>query len=357
MKSIEILLRKFLLKLFLFVKGKEKVFPLPQFNSDSKILFIRLNRIGDALVTTPLFNQLKTKLGCKLFVLADRKNHFIFEHCPDVDETIVHKKGFGGLKKLNEFIKENNINVVVDLHDDVSTTVSLLIASANAKFKFGLEKNNQKIYTHTVKRPDAAKHHIVERVLEIIKLFGLNPEYSKAKTSYEFEQSSKNTAEIFFNKYNTDFIVGVNITAGSYARYWGIEKFKKLIQLFEERNINYVLFTTYEKFSDAKLIVDEKNIYPPSKDFDIFAAGIAKVNLLCTPDTSVVHIASMLKIPVFGLYVKYKTDDMIWSPYNSDFEGVVTTEPTLQNISFDEVKNKFIPFLENLINAKRNTKL
>ena len=49
-----------------------------------------------------------------------------------------------------------------------------------------------------------------------------------------------------------------------------------------------------------------------------------KLDFLITPDTSVVHIASIKKIPIFGLYVKYNTDDMIWSAYNCDFEAVVT---------------------------------
>jgi len=90
---------------------------------------------------------------------------------------------------------------------------------------------------------------------------------------------------------------------------------------------------------------------PPSKEFDTFAAGISKLNFLFTPDTSVVHIASIYKIPVFGLYVKYNTQDMIWSPYNTEFDCIVTEEPTLKNISFEEVINKFIPFLERNINV------
>jgi hypothetical protein len=56
-----------------------------------------------------------------------------------------------------------------------------------------------------------------------------------------------------------------------------------------------------------------------------------------------------MKIPLFGIYVKYKTDDMIWTPYNTDFEYVVTEEPTLKNISFESVKKKLIPFWRNIL--------
>ena len=42
---------------------------------------------------------------------------------------------------------------------------------------------------------------------------------------------------------------------------------------------------------------------------------------------------------------------MIWSPYNTPFDCVITKEPTLKNINFDKVKQKFIPFLERYLNA------
>ena len=77
---------------------------------------------------------------------------------------------------------------------------------------------------------------------------------------------------------------------------------------------------------------------------------IKYVDLLITPDTSIVHVASAFKIPVFGLYVKYQTNDHIWSPFNSPFECVITEEATLQNVSLDSVKSKLIPFFENYYN-------
>jgi len=55
---------------------------------------------------------------------------------------------------------------------------------------------------------------------------------------------------------------------------------------------------------------------------------------------------------VFGLYVKYNTTDMVWSPYQTDFEYVETTEPTLKNISFTEVEKKLNPFGENIFMPK-----
>lgn len=351
MKTLEILLKKVLLNLLLIFSKRRTNLSKPIITSDSNVLFIRLNRIGDALVTTPLLTQIKQQIGCKIFVLADTKNHFIFEHCPTVDETYIYQKGFNGLKGINSLIKEKNIDTIVDLHDDVSFSVSYILKSIKVKQVFGLNKKTEKLYTHTIKRLDSTRYHIIERTLELSKLFGFYPDHKKANISYNFDNDSLKFADEYLKDLKGDFLLGINITAGSEARFWGKNNFISLIKLLGNFKLKCILFTTKEYYKLAQEIASVKNIFPPSEDFDIFASGISKLNMLFTPDTSIVHIASMIKIPVFGLYVKYKTKDMIWSPYNTEFESVITEEPTVRNVTFDEVKNKFIPFLEKHLNA------
>lgn len=121
--------------------------------------------------------------------------------------------------------------------------------------------------------------------------------------------------------------------------------------------MNILIFTDTKDYDKAQLLFEKKFIYPATKNFDKFAAGILELDMLFSPDTSAIHIASIKKIPVFGLYVKYKTNDMIWSPYNTDFECVISEETNLNNVTFEEVKKKFIPFLEKYLNGERNSKL
>jgi ADP-heptose:LPS heptosyltransferase len=354
-KKVEILFRQVILKLLLILSKRRTIQNKPVITPLSKVLFIRLNRIGDALVTTPLLRQIKKQIGCSISVLADKNNHFVFEHCESVDSIIIYEKRLKGIQKLNSYIKKNKIDTLVDLHDDVSTSVSFILSKAPVKQIFGLKKENEKLYTHTVERLNSSAHHIIERTLELSKLFGFNPDYQNAEVDYQINQKSIDFAESFMNQFTGKFKLGINITAGSPARFWGVNNYKALIKLISNYELNYIVFTNEEYFDKAKQITEEKNIYPPGKDFDIFAAGISKLDILFTPDTSIIHICSEFRIPVFGLYVKYKTDDMIWSPYNSEFKAVITKEATLENVTFNEVKNKFIPFLEKHLNAKRNS--
>jgi len=76
---------------------------------------------------------------------------------------------------------------------------------------------------------------------------------------------------------------------------------------------------------------------------------MSKIDMLFSPDTATVHLAAIYKVPVFGIYVKYNTEDMIWYPYGCDFDCVITKEPTVQNLSFNDVIAKFKPFLEKYL--------
>ncbi len=357
MKNLEIFLKNILLKLLVAFNPVKKDIPLPLFDSDSKLLFIRLNRLGDALVTTPLLYEIKKQLKCKVYVLADRKNHFIFKNNPSVDEVFIFEKGLTGYKNFNNIIKQKSIDAVIDIHDDVSTTVSFLMAMARVSYKFGLKKSNNSLFTHTVERIDPRNNHIILRLLKLSELFNLEVDLNSALVRYypSLEITNKALAELKRMNPENKFSVGINITAGSKARFWGVDNFKLLINFLSRYDVKPILFCTQDDLPLAREIGDENLIYPLTKGFDIFAAAILNIDFLFTPDTSIVQIASINKVPLFGIYVKYKTDDMLWTPFNTDFECIVTEEPTLNKVSFDEVKNKLLPFLEKHLNAKQHS--
>jgi len=357
MKQLEIMFKNLFLNFLLLINPNKKSNANPVFNQNNKILFIRLNRIGDALVTTPLIHLVKEKLGCKVYILADIKNHFIFQNNPSIDEVLVFKKGLKGFFAINKFIKGKNIDTIIDLHDDVSTSVSFLIALSKVRYKFGLKRSNHSLFTNTIERSDAKINHVIVRLLKLAELFNIPVEMDSVSVRYYPSEEINNKALEQLQRMNPEnkFLVGINISAGSKARFWGINKFKLLLNELSVYDVKPILFCTAEDLPLALQIGNENIIYPFTKGFDIFAAAVMKLDFLITPDTSIVQIASINKIPLFGIYVKYKTDDMLWTPFNTDFECVITEEPTLVNVTFEEVKNKFIPFLEKRLNAKRNS--
>lgn len=348
MKKLEFLFRQLLLRLLLlFSSGKKNSMPI-ELNKNSKVLFIRLNRIGDALVVTPLLSLIKEKTGCRIYMLADRKNHFVFRNNPDVDNIIVFDKSLNGIINHLKFIRSEKFDAIVDLHDDVSTTVTYLIALARTENKLGLKKGNEIVYTRTIEKPDPSTNHVVDRNLQIAQLFNLPAHSDNLNIRYfpkkEAMEKVRNTLQ---KKHNGKFLLGINISAGSESRFWGVDNFRHLLDLLKCYNVYPLLICSTRDLNKALAITNnnrEMIFYTPS--FDEFASAVSCLDFLFTPDTSIIHLASAFGVPVFGLYVKYNTDDMIWSPYKSDFDCVITTSETLDDISFDEVIIKFKPFLE-----------
>lgn len=359
-KRIEYILKNLFINILKLISRKSTVRKdNPLIVSDSKVLFIRLNRIGDALITTPLIDLFKRKRGCRIYVLADKKNYFVFSNNPNIDKVIVYHKNIKSLFSVFRFIKKGKIDAIVDLHDDVSTTVSLLVTLANCKYKLGLHKSNREIYTHTIPRIDASSNHVIERILELSKLLGFSYSKDEIKIGYYPKTENVQFAKEYIHKTFPEkkFLIGINISAGSDARFWGINNFRLMLKEIKKYNVNILLFSAPKDLDKAESITDRQYIYPVSKEFDKFAAGILELDFLFSPDTSAIHIASIKKIPVFGLYVKYKTNDLIWSPYNTDFECVITEDSNLENVSFEEVIKNFKPFFEKYFNGKRNSQL
>jgi len=353
LKEIEILFRKMIFRMLIAVSKRKRNTNVPDFSNINNVAFIRLNRIGDALVTTPIFSVLKKKYNFSVTVVADKKNAFVFRNNPHIDNIIVFKKGFKGLK---EVLKElNKMDIVVDLHDDVSTTVSYLVAFSKVPYKFALEKENYKLFSSTIAKKDAAESHVIDRVSSILRLFSIT-EHKKLNVEFYPSKTAKENINNIVKKLNPAerFFIGFNISAGSDARFWGVERFRTLISLVKEKypDIFTLVLSAPDDIDKARDISEGLTEHYCSQSFEEFAVMISQLDFLFTPDTSTVHLASSAKIPMFGLYVKYNTSNQIWYPYCSKYEAVITEEPNFENLDIDQVAPKFLKFLEKIYNEK-----
>jgi ADP-heptose:LPS heptosyltransferase len=354
MKKLEILLKRIILYLFLkYHRKKNSVNSIEDF-TNKKVLFIRLNRIGDALVTTPLLFLLKSKLNLIIHVLADKKNYFVFSGQSFIDKTYVFNKGLTGYKKYKKILNIEKYDCVVDLHDDTSATVSFLLSMVSDSLVFGLRKNYLNLYSKTIERLDSSKFHVVERITEIAKLFNLSYNKEELNIKYEYTKDDiENVNEFLGQAYSeTKPLIGINIIAGNRSRFWGINRFSALIDFLQKYNVNILIITTPKEIKTAYDISGSKIPIYYSNKFTRISALVSKLDFLFTPDTSIVHLASIYNIPVFGIYVKYNTNDIIWYAYKSMHDEFITEEPNFDNLSYELIEPKFKHFFEKIINGK-----
>jgi len=344
LKEIEIFAKNRVLDIFLRWHKAPKKHDLPKLDQNSTVVFLRLNQIGDALVATPVIKAIKEKYGCKTVIIADSKNHFVFKRNPYIDQIIVYKKKWAGFWQTIQQINVLKPNLVIDLHDRLSTTVSLLIGQIKSPYKFGITDKNAQIFTHKVANLDTSKYHVTERLFHVLSILDIFPK--DINSIYEPAESSMANVKKFLGKKKEQKLIGINISAGSENRLWNVQNFRKLVALLEERKLGFVVLTPPHHLYLAEQITEKEHIFC-SPVFDEFVAMISQLDVLFTPDTSAVHLASVFKIPVFGLFLTEHPNHINWFPYRSVYDWIIS-EPPIDKISFEQAWQKFEPFMKKI---------
>ena len=116
LKPVEIGFRRFLLRMLgVFVKRGR---PLPDSIdfSSRKYLFVRQDRIGDVLVSTPLIHALKDKYpNATVDFLLSSNNHFVLENEPLVRKRWIYRKTIASALEILKAIRKEKYDFVIGL--------------------------------------------------------------------------------------------------------------------------------------------------------------------------------------------------------------------------------------------------
>jgi ADP-heptose:LPS heptosyltransferase len=345
LKPVEIGFRRFLVRLLgLLVKRSRPLPPGLDF-STRKYLFVRQDRIGDVLVSTPLIHALKARYpdACVDFLLSSN-NHFVLENEPLVRKRWIYRKTLLSAIDILKNVRNEHYDFVIDLMDNPSATSTVLCALAGGTWNVGLSKENAYTYDITVPLLPRRNTHIVDRLAMLLTVFGIDIQDLDLKVHYAPLSENCASAEKFLkeNRVLGKQLIGVNVSPGEGTRFWGVNNYQALISWLakeypESRTLilcqpsdRTVARTIAAPFSDVLLS-------PETRTFDQFAALVQSLWMLVTPDTSAVHLAAAFSVPSVVMYVQSNKALRIWEPYGSMSETLVTDIDDLRRISQREV--------------------
>lgn len=344
-KPLEIAFRRFLLRILRFFIKRGNHLPLDIDFNRSKILFVRQDRIGDVLISTPLLYAFKKHYPNAIVdFLLSSNNHFVLEHEPLVRKRWMYEKNFSSAWNIVKGVRKEQYDFVIDLMDNPSTTSTVICALAGGKWNVGLSKHNEYAYDVTVPLLSRRDTHIIDRLAKLLTVFRIDIEKEELRLHYVVSHTSEQFAERFFEEHglSNKTVVGLNISPAEGVRFWGRENFQELIRrlLAEVSDSPILLLYQPSDVLQAQEIAKPFQsilISPETHSFDQFAAIVQKVGLLVTPDTSAVHLAAAFQIPSVVLYVQSNKDLRIWEPYGSESETLVTDVDDLTTIPSDKV--------------------
>ncbi|MEW5922561.1 MAG: glycosyltransferase family 9 protein [Candidatus Zixiibacteriota bacterium] len=359
-KHIEHLFKKALNLPFYIFLGKGDNSRIPINPDDVKaVLFLRPDKLGDMIATIPAMHAVKKHFPhIRVEVLASPRNYGMIINDPEIDKVHLYTKNV--LKDLRTIaqLRKKDFDIVYDpiCHD--STTGLILTkwigkkAVHVASRKLGLRHYYDYCRPY---EPDGYDHNIDNGLL-IFESFGIDPETVDPFLPVYIPDESWSRANNFYSGLPADnhYLVGVNISAGSPTRTLPMDHYAKIINDINSKheNFRFIIFCVMDNRRDAQELIGkcdaDARLIPENLSLLDVSAIMNRLDILVSPDTSMVHIAGTMRIPVVGLYSGHLRNFRFWRPYRQEFGAIVAGN--IQNL-FDIRPENVVEEFERLYNS------
>ncbi len=326
----------------------------------SKVLFLRPEKIGDMVISLPVFDGLhKSYPDIRISILGSPKNLPLIKDDPRFDKIFLYRKSIWKDPGTMLRIRRENFDCVVDMIcDDSVTALFMSQFLAPGKPRIGVGKNKfRQYYDYNYDHRMNNTGHIIDNTLKLLNAFDIDSsEVSEFAPPFLSDKSRKQASEFFSNLKSsemTELRVGINISAGSPTRVWQQGKFVELVNsiLKSRPKAQIVIFSMPDERGRAAEIIancDSKVfLIPGGLSLEDVSAIIAKLDVLITPDTSLVHIARAFKVQVVGLYTRFMKNFLLWKPFGQESGTVVSdNDDNIHDITHEQVYVEFMKVAE-----------
>ncbi len=296
-----------------------------------RILLIRLERIGDVLISVPVLRALRARypLG-RIDLLVSRTNYAVHDAvAPFVTQVWCYQKSLRSALDLIRAIRRTRYDVVVDLVDHASANAQLVIRWSGAPAAVGLLHGRSGIYTHAAPVLDRRTAHPVERLAQLLLPFGIDPAIESLDLAYPLEQADIARAQETLGPKTRPLRLGVNLSGRLVERYWGRGNYIGLVRhvMNGDRRFAVSVCGAPRDVAEVEAVAQATGAtaVPPRSALREFAAILHEFDLLLTPDTAAVHLAAAFKLPTIALY-QPEPGLALWLPYKSPHRAVFAAD-------------------------------
>ncbi len=328
-----------------------------------KVLFLRPEKIGDMVISLPVFDGLKNRYPrIALSVLASPRNVALIANDSRFDRIFLYRKNiWSDLKEMRRIRKEKFDCVVDMICNDSVTALFLSQLAAPGKPRIGVGKARfRDYYDFNYDHRCGNTGHIIENTLRLLEAFGIDSASTSGYAPPFLEKAACDAAERFLVGISDGMVggrrVGYNLSAGAPTRVWAETRSEQLLRRLLEHDDRCVviLFVMPADRVRARRLCQrfERRVHVVPDGLTLMQASalISKLDVLISPDTSLVHIARALRVPVVGLYSRYLKNFLLWRPYGQDIGAVVSSnDDNIFDISVDDVFETYIKVAETMI--------
>jgi len=316
-----------------------------------QVLFFRYDRIGDMVITTPVFRELKQAYpDIEITVLASKVNQEVLANNPYVDKIYInHKNNFLSDLPIVFKLRRQMFDVCVEFdHSVVPHAIWRLIIIKPKKVisvvkdgRYGVKGNELELYDYYTEKKQGV--HFKD-----IWLATLTPFAIKAiPASYDLfcTNEQKSRAKCFLKKYNDKLLVAINLEGAVKGKRIKFDEFYAISRALHDfkKDIQVVVISTPKKHQDTKEKLSQmalRNVvmgYQTKCILDV-AALIECVDVVITPDTSIVHIASAFNKPIVSIHENNQDSFQLFKPSSKTTRTVFSpNKNTLDGYNVEKV--------------------
>jgi len=293
---------------------KEEPIEQVKYHTGKRFLVVRTDRIGDVLLTTPVFKALRINYPDSFIsVMVTPVARDIVEGNPYIDEVIVYDKqvkdkGFWGFLRMVLLLRKKRFNTALVLHTKKRTNLLCFLAGIkervgyyNNKFGFLL---NKKIRDQ---RPQGKKHE-AQYCLDILRAMDI--EAGEMELFMPLKEQSEAWAEEILNKYKIerkDILIAINPGASCPSKLWPAERYAILADKLSEKysaKIALLCGPADLKIASMFLAKVKNPVINLSGHTSIsqLASFLKRCNLFISNDSGPVHIACAVATPVVAIF-------------------------------------------------------
>ncbi len=316
-----------------------------------RVIIFRPDRLGDMVITLPLVDALKQFFPhLKISILASPKNIGLIKDDKRFDKVFLYSKNIWRLPGELLKVKKEKFDCIIDtVFEDSVTTLYLTHYCASGKPIVGMGKKRFSRYYDL--NFDNTGGHIIDNTLKLVNAFGIDSSKAGGYTQPWLSQSDLERASKYFGSFGQpgsyQFKVGLNLSSGAPSRVWQKEKWIDLISLIlkimPESQLILITVPAEKAFAEniKALFPERVHVVPDNLDILGVSAIIKNLDLLVTPDTSLVHIARAFHVPVAGLYTRFAKNFNLWHPYGMKEEAIrAVNEDNIFDITVAQVMDK-----------------
>ncbi|MBF0532328.1 MAG: glycosyltransferase family 9 protein [Candidatus Omnitrophica bacterium] len=325
-------------------------------NAYKNILIIRTDRIGDVVLTTPVFKILRENFpGAKITALLSAQTKDLVAGNPDIDAVMVDDRknehqGFFGFIKLIRQIRSRKFDLALVYHTKRRTNALGCLAGIPRRVGFRDRKWGFLLNDPVKDERYLGKKHETEYCLDILRHLGL--QISEPETFVPIQSDGEEWAQaILRQKHLTpDRLIAIHPDASDPAKCWPIENFVKLIDgLARETGADFLIVGSGRASASAAYILERFGQKWPrildltgQTNLRQLTAVLKHCRMLVSNDSGPVHIADAIGTPVVSIFTRNQPgiNPERWRPFHA-YSSVISPAPDAHS-DFKKAKN-FIP--------------